>query len=176
MGDPLGVLLRCTKFRVERIAHRAADGRTHTREIVRHAGAVAIVPLVDEDHVCLIKTVRPAVARELIEIPAGTRETAEPPEETARRELAEETGYRAGRIRLLSRCFSTPGISDEELHLFAAFDLTAGEPSREQGEEIQNLVVTWEEAMQRVLDGSIADAKTIAGILLWNQLRDRKRN
>ena len=86
----------------------------------------------------------------LIELPAGTLEPGEDPAETARRELIEETGYRAESVLLLSEFFMSPGILNERMRLFLATGLTAGDTAREPGENIQNLVVSWEEALAMV--------------------------
>lgn len=160
------VLLETSRFRVERIGHGSGDQR-RVREIVRHPGAVAIVPVVDDDHICLIRNHRVAVGRELIEIPAGTLEPGEEPLETAVRELQEETGYRADDMSALHSFFLSPGILDERMHLFVARKLTAGPPAREPGELIENLVVTNREAIDMVRRGEIEDAKTIVGLAIY---------
>src|SRR5688572_19838094 len=94
-------LLTARVLRVEEVRDPDAGGHVDTRQVVRHPGAVAIVPMVDDDHVCLIRNYRVAAERTLIEIPAGTLAPNEPPEKTAGRELIEETGYVAGRIEKL---------------------------------------------------------------------------
>ena len=88
---------------------------------------------------------------------------------TADRELTEETGYRAGQLRRVHSFFLSPGILDERMHLFLATDLTSGKAAREAGENIENLVVAWEEAIKMVLDGRIQDAKTIVGLLFYER-------
>ena len=139
---------------------------------VEHPGAVAIIPLLDNDRVCLIRNDRIAVGKSLVELPAGTLEPAELPQRTAERELQEETGYRAAHWHELNGFFMSPGILNERMHLFVAKDLTAGPPAREAGEEIDNLIVSWDEAMAMALRGEIEDAKSLAGILLWDRLRE----
>jgi ADP-ribose pyrophosphatase len=126
---------------------------------------VAIVPVVDENHVCLIRNFRVSVGKTLVEIPAGTLEPDEDPRAAALRELAEETGYRADRLELLTACYLSPGILDERMHVFVATGLTLGPAAREPGEQIENLVVTWDEVLQQIRDGTIQDAKTIVGVL-----------
>ena len=93
--DQREVLLATPRFSVESVEVAAADGTLHRREIVRHPGSVAIVPVVDDNHVCLIRNFRASAGRILVEIPAGTLEPGEDPQAAAHRELAEETGYRA---------------------------------------------------------------------------------
>src|SRR5438128_1640385 len=102
------------------------DGQPIERDIILHPGAVAILPLVDAERVCLLRNRRPNVAATLIEIPAGTLEAGEAPEQAAPRELAEETGYRAGRLRKLTEFFPSPGVLAECTHLFVAEELSAG--------------------------------------------------
>ncbi len=137
---------------------------------IEHPGAVAIIPLLDDDHVCLIRNNRLAVGKTLIELPAGTLEPAELPQRTAERELQEETGYTAAHWHELNGFFMSPGILNERMHLFVARSLTPGLPAREAGEEIDNLVVSWDEAIAMALRGEIEDAKSLAGLLLWDKL------
>lgn len=164
------LLLEASRFSVHRIRYETSRG-THEREIVRHPGAVTVIPMVDDDHVCLIRQWRPVVAETLIELPAGTLEPEEPPAITAERELIEETGYRAALIERLHDFYLSPGILDERMYLFAATNLTAGETAREPGEQIENLVVSWSEAIEMVLHGEIRDAKTIVGLLHYDRRR-----
>lgn len=165
------VLLTAQRFRVEAVHRADATGQILRREVVRHPGAVTIVPLLAEQRVCLIRNYRVAVARTLIELPAGTLEPPEAPQVTAARELAEETGYRAGQLTRLAAFFLSPGILDERMHLFLATQLTAGAARREAGEEIENLVVPWPQAIEWALNGTIEDAKTLVGILRCESLR-----
>lgn len=161
-------LLTTSKFRVVRETITSAAGQLKTREIVRHPGACVIVPLLGDGRVCLIRNWRVAVNQTLIELPAGTLEPPEPPEAAAARELAEETGYRAATIRFLHAFYLSPGILDEKMHLYLATGLTAGQPEREEGEEIENLLVPLDAAIEMVFRGEIQDAKSIIG-LLWTQ-------
>ena len=168
------ILLTASRFRVESVERTAPDGSVRRREVVRHPGAVTILPMVDRDHVCLIRNYRVSVARTLIELPAGTLEKDEDPAHTAHRELIEETGYRAGRMEKMHEFLLSPGILDERMHLYLATELTAGAAQREPGEEIDNLVVPWATAIEWVLKGQIEDAKTLVGLLLYDALRKSK--
>jgi ADP-ribose pyrophosphatase len=159
-------ILTSQKFRVVRERITTPAGIEKTRDIVRHPGACVIVPRLDDGRVCLIRNFRIAAGQTLIELPAGTLEPPEPPHVTAERELIEETGYRAARIEPLHTFYLSPGILDERMHLFLATGLTAGPTAREEGEEIENLEVAWDEAVAMIFRGEIQDAKTIVG-LLW---------
>jgi ADP-ribose pyrophosphatase len=105
----------------------------------------------------------------MIELPAGTLEPGEDPKACAARELAEETGYRAGRLARLLVIHPSPGILTERLVIFLAQDLEAGPPRREAGEEIENLLVPMDEALAMVRDGRITDSKTVAALLFWDR-------
>jgi ADP-ribose pyrophosphatase len=137
-----------------------------------HPGAAVILPLVDDDHVCLIKNYRIAVSEELIELPAGTIDRSEDPLDTARRELLEETGYRAGTLEKLHEYWVSPGILSERMHFFVARDLTPGAAQPEPGEQIQAFVVSWSDALEMIVDQRIRDAKTIVGLLYYDRLRN----
>ena len=167
-------LLSTARFDVVEVPAIVGTPHGKTRQIVRHPGAVTIIPLVDEDHVCLIKNYRVSVDKVLIELPAGTREPNEEAIITAERELIEETGYRCKNLELLHRFLLSPGILDEQMHLYVATSLTAGAPAREEGEEIDNLVVTWKQAIDWVFSGKIKDAKTITGLLMFDHLRKNR--
>ncbi len=160
-------LLNTPRFDVERVTHRLMDGTAVTREIVRHPGAVVIVPILDDGRVCLIRNYRVAVNAELLELPAGTREPNESPRITAERELLEETGYRAASIEPLCELAMSPGILDERMHVFVARQLTAGDSAREIGEEIQNVLATAAEVDTLIRENTIQDAKTIAALLYF---------
>jgi ADP-ribose pyrophosphatase len=163
------LLFVASRFKVVREFQKTGNG-LRPREIVRHPGAVVVLPLLDDGRVCLIRNYRISVNQTLIELPAGTLEPGEEPIQNAERELIEETGYRAAQLQKLHAFYLSPGILDERMHLFLATGLTAGETAREAGEEIDNLVVPWEEALQMAVDGRIQDAKSIVGLLLVDRL------
>jgi ADP-ribose pyrophosphatase len=165
------ILLETPRFQVVRQSRRLPDGTTHTRETVVHPGAAVILPLLDENHVCLIRNYRVAVDAELIELPAGTIDPPESPRQTAERELIEETGYRAGSFEKLHDFWVSPGILNERMHFFVARDLEPGPPRPERGEQIRTLIVPWHEALGMIDSKQIRDAKTIVGLLLFDRLR-----
>src|SRR3954447_14897572 len=110
MDNERRVIFRGRKIDLALQSVRLADGSMAEREVVVHRGAVALVPMVDRDHVCLVKNHRYAIGKTLLEVPAGTIDAGESPDETAVRELAEETGYRAGRFSRLTEWFVSPGV------------------------------------------------------------------
>ena len=147
----------------------APDGTTFERDIVRHPGAVAIVPVDDDRSVYLVRQYRAAIDADLLEIPAGKRDVeGEPPEETARRELEEEVGMRAGRLRKLAEFYNSPGFCDEHSFLFLATDLTPTATSF-QGHEEQHMTVEQvplDRVPALIASGELVDAKSIVGLLL----------
>jgi ADP-ribose pyrophosphatase len=148
---------------------RDASGRETTREVLRHGGSVAILAFPAPGRVLLERNWRHALEQDMIELPAGTLEPGEDPKACAARELAEETGYRAGRLARLLVIHPSPGILTERLVIFLAQDLEAGPPRREAGEEIENLLVPMDEALAMVRDGRITDSKTVAALLFWDR-------
>jgi ADP-ribose pyrophosphatase len=148
-------------FRGRLVSVEVREGRY--REIVHHPGSCAVVALVAGD-VLLVRQFRDAVDREMLEIPAGTRDVrGEDPATCAARELMEETGHRAVRIEPLAAIHASPGFLDERIELFLAEAEPAGEPS-EEGIEIVRMPL--DEASSAVRDGRITDAKSAVGILM----------
>jgi ADP-ribose pyrophosphatase len=140
------------------------QGQLRTKEVVRHPGAVVLLPVLSDGRVVMIENHRHSVGQTLLELPAGTIESDEPPATTAARELIEETGYHAGRLEKLHEFYSCPGICDELMHLYLATELTAGEPDREATEQIENRIVSPDEISQLISRGEIRDAKTLVGL------------
>lgn len=141
------------------------DGQEARREVVRHPGAVAIVPMASADEVILIKQFRYCAATTLWEIPAGTMEQGETPLACARRELIEETGYRAGKMKALGGFYTTPGFCNEFLYLFVATELEPCESNLDRDEQIETHKMSMEEAFRKIESGEIADAKTLVGLM-----------
>ncbi len=154
-------------FEVEILEWADDQGRTIRREVVRHPGAVLIVPRLDGDRLVLVRNYRVAVNQRLWELPAGTLEAGEAPRDAAGRELEEETGYRAARIEHLSDFYTSPGFCDELMRVFTADELEFVGQRLEPHEEIEVGVVAGAEALAMVADGRIIDAKTIAALHLW---------
>jgi ADP-ribose pyrophosphatase len=149
-------------------------GRRHRREVVVHPGAVVVLPLLPDDRVLLIRNYRYAVGESLLELPAGTLERGEEPINCAGRELIEETGYVARRLKSLGSFFSSPGILSERMYAFAAYDLEAGEAAPEAGEQIEPRPTDWEDAIDMIRSGAIRDAKTIATVLMYDRFHRGK--
>ncbi len=155
-------------FRVRTDELRYGDGSVHRLDVIEHRGSYGIIAVPAERGIVLVRQYRPAVARVLWEIPAGTAEPDEDVLDGARRELAEETGYRARTVRSLGTFFMTPGFCNEVMHFVHASELEAGEQSLDDDEEIETRVFTLEQAYELVARGEIADAKTMLA-LLWLQ-------
>ncbi len=150
-----------------------ADGSTAEREVVVHRGAVALVPLVDATRVCLVKNDRHAIGKTLLEVPAGTIDEGESPDQTAARELSEETGYRAGRITRVRDWYVSPGVMTERMFLYLCEDLVSGPTDHQPDERLETVILPWEEAVAMAYDGRIQDAKSILALLICDRLRSR---
>jgi len=149
---------------------RFPDGSTGKLEMLRHSGASAVVPFVDDPsapdpRVLLIRQFRHAADRFIWEVPAGRLDPGESPERCAERELEEETGQRAGRLERLTTIFTTPGFTDEKIHLFAAYDLGEGRTRREADEFMELHERRWSDVMASIRSGEIEDGKTLISLL-----------
>lgn len=151
---------------VRRDTVRLPNGHEATREVVAHPGAVAVVPVTAAGEVVLVRQYRYPIAQELLEVPAGKLDKGEAPEACARRELEEETGYRAGRLEHLASFYTAPGFTDEIMHLYLASDLSQT-AQHTDGDEFINIEYYKPAQLKQMLqDKKIIDAKTIAGLLL----------
>lgn len=139
------------------------SGLETTREIVVHPGAVAIIPLLD-DEILFTQQYRIAARKQLLEIPAGTLEPGETPLLCARRELIEETGYEAQRIRKLFSCYLAPGYSTEKIHFFLATRLVRKSAKQAEDEAITVRAMRLHQGLRAIEAGRIQDAKTICAL------------
>ncbi len=164
-----GTLLKVYRDRV-----RLPDGSEGGRENIRHPGAEAIVPLLEDGRVLLERQYRYPHAREFIEIPAGKLEPGEPGLETAKRELLEETGYTALEWQPLGVLHTAIAYTDEAIQLFVARKLTLQARKLDVGEFLETFSVPMDEALEMVRDGRISDAKTVAALLWLDRWGRRK--
>jgi ADP-ribose pyrophosphatase len=152
------------------------DGSIGQLEMVRHPGASAVVPFLDDPgaanpRILLLRQFRHAADGYIWEIPAGRLDPGETPEACARRELAEETGMRASRLDRLTTFFTTPGFTDERIHLFLAGGLEEGEHRREADEFMELCPIRWSEALGLIERGEVVDGKTLIGLLYAEAFR-----
>ena len=142
------------------------NGKEAGREFIRHPGAVAIVPITPEGHIVLVRQYRYPVGKTMLEVPAGKLDKGEQPDECARRELEEETGYVAHNIKKLSSIYTTPGFTDEVIHLYVGDQLTLAKQCPDEDEFLDVEVYTKEQIKVMIQDGTINDAKSILALLL----------
>ncbi len=151
-------------IRLERDIVRLPNGLETSREVVRHPGAVGIVAL-QNDHLLMVRQYRYAIGQETLEIPAGKLDSQELPKDCAERELREETGYR-GTLEPIGSVYTTPGFTDEVMHLFLAQDLIWDPLAPDDDEFLEVERVAWDQAVLMAQESKFKDAKTILGILL----------
>lgn len=142
------------------------NGKEAKREIVEHPGAVAVVPILPDGRIIMVRQYRHAVGKALLEIPAGKLDRGEIPEQCARRELEEETGYASNQLRLLTSVWTAPGFSDEIIHIYVAENLQEKVQNLDEDEFLHIEFYSKEELWQMIQDGSISDSKTIIGLCL----------
>ena len=159
-------------FDVRRDTVSLPNGETTTREIAVHPEVIAVLPITDDGRLVLVRQFRKAAERVLLELPAGGVDPGESSEEAVRREMEEETGYRVGSLKLLSSFYTSPGYTTELMHLYEATDLEAGEPT-EETDQIEVVLMTLDEALQRIGSDEVADAKTILGLLMYAREREQ---
>lgn len=165
------IVYRGRKIQVACETVEGRHGQIITRDIILHPGAVAILPIVSRDEVCLLRNERPNAGEVLWEIPAGTLEPGEPPDQAAVRELAEETGFRAARWTRILEAFPSPGVLSERMWLYVAENLTPGPQKLEADENLEPHLVPWTQALAWITDGTLRDMKTILALLLWDRMR-----
>lgn len=143
---------------------RTVNGEELKREFVLHPGSVVLAPVLPGGRIVLIRNYRHTLDQVILELPAGTLKPGEPFEVGAARELAEETGFTAGRLIKLGDYFAAPGLTNELMHIVLAEQLTAGTPSPEVDEQMNVEIVPFEQALAMTRDGRIRDAKTMIGL------------
>jgi len=161
------------RINVDQDQVRFPDGSVGTLEMVRHPGASAVIPFLDpidsrDPRVILIRQYRWAAEEVMWEIPAGTLDAGEAPERCAHRELREEAGVEAAELRHLTTIYTTPGFTDELIHLYAATGLTRVPMAHEADEFIEAHELRWSEIGRMIHDGRIRDGKTLTA-LMWVQ-------
>lgn len=142
------------------------------REIVEHSGAVGILGVTKENKIIFVRQFRKPVEEILLEIPAGKIEANENPESCALRELKEETGYSTTNIKKILEFYTTPGFSNEVLHIYLAEDLQEGVATPDEDEYIESVYLSLDEAVKKIIDGEIKDSKTIVAVLAYKNIVD----
>jgi ADP-ribose pyrophosphatase len=148
---------------VQKVTVKLPNGSTTDREIVEHPEVIAVLPLLDDGRVVLVRQFRKAAEKVLLEVPAGGVEAGESPEDAVRREMIEETGYRVGSVKKLTSFYTSPGFTTELMHLYEARGLEAGNAT-EETDQIEVVLLTPEEALKRVESDDVADAKTLLAL------------
>jgi len=157
-------------LKVEQDQVMAPDGREYVREYILHPGAAMIIPILPNGNVVMVHQYRHAVKKVFLEFPAGKRDHGEDSLITARRELAEETGYEAKEMRLLTQIHPVIGYSNEHIDLFLAKDLTKTEQRLDQGEFLELVEMTPADLIKQVYDGKITDVKTQIGVFWLDKI------
>ena len=164
------ILLKTRKFKV---VHRMVDtgsGEPVGKDLILHPGAAVVLPITDDGKVVMVRNWRWAIARELLELPAGTLEPLEEPHDCAYRELEEETGFTAGTLRPLCRFYTSPGVMTELIYAFVATELTEGQQHLSSDEKISVEIMSFEEIDHLIRIGKIMDAKTLATFLYYQMM------
>ena len=160
---------RVINLRVDEI--EVSSGLNVRREVVAHPGAVVMLPVDAEGRILWVRQHRWAAGRSLLELPAGTLEAGESPEETARRELAEEVGFAASTWQSLGGFYSAPGFCTEYLHAFLATGLSEEQADGDEDEDIEVVPLTLEESLARIDAGDVEDAKSLSALFLYMRRR-----
>jgi ADP-ribose pyrophosphatase len=161
------VVYRGRLFDVELDRLRFGNGIEANREILRHPGAVCMIPVAADGTIYFVTQYRHAAGRRLLELPAGTLEPGEDPADTAVRELQEEVGFRPGQVQSLDGFYVAPGYTSEYIHLFLCTELEASVLDGDDDEDIEIVALSAREAIEKIDNGEICDAKSIIGVLRW---------
>ena len=140
------------------------NGATADLEVIAHPGAAAVVPMKDDRTVIMVRQYRHAVGRFIYEIPAGKLHAGEDPRDCAAREVEEETGYKVGQLEPVLSFLTTPGFTNEIIHIFAGHDLSPGTQNLGADEVLEVIEMPLDQAVAHINDGEIQDAKTIIGL------------
>jgi len=172
--DDASKVFRGTRIDVHAFQLTGREGKSIQKEVVVHPGAVVILPILDREHLIMIRNERFAVGKTLWELPAGTLEKNEAPLKTAMRELIEETGYEAKQMEHLTTFYTTPGFSNEVMYAYVATDLSFVGQDLDETEQIVTEIVTWKKALEMAKDGTIADGKTLTTLLFYHTFMAKK--
>ncbi|MEW9669653.1 NUDIX domain-containing protein [Ammoniphilus sp. 3BR4] len=151
------------------------NGNLSKREIVKHPGAVAVIAVTPENRIIMVRQFRKPLEKTILEIPAGKLEKGEEPLACAKRELIEETGYRASEMKFVSSFYTSPGFADEIIHIYEAQGIQAGVAQPDQDEFVDLVEVTLEEAFQYIQSGDIIDAKTVFAVYYWENAQLKRQ-
>ena len=160
---------RIVRLELDRVIE--PSGVEATREVVRHSGAVVVLPVLEDGRIVLIRQYRYAVDRFMLEVPAGRLEAGEVLEDAARRELQEETGYFAHELTFLTSIFPAPGYTDERMYLYRASRLEPRESSPDEDEAIEVVPMSRDEALEALMSTDGADGKTLLALMLMTKTK-----
>ncbi|GGK15151.1 ADP-ribose pyrophosphatase [Caldalkalibacillus thermarum] len=164
---------RIISLQVERV--ELPNGKTSTREVVKHPGAVAVMPFTNDGRMVVVRQFRKPLEKEIFEIPAGKLEKGEDPALCALRELEEETGYSAQNLQLVTSFYTSPGFADELLYIFEATDLKQGSVRPDADEFVEMRLISLEEGLKLMETREIHDAKTVFALMYWQNKRLKAR-
>ncbi|MDR5658172.1 NUDIX hydrolase [Serpentinicella sp. ANB-PHB4] len=147
-----------------------ADKKYSKREVVEHKGAAGVLPITYDGNIILVKQYRKPIERSILEIPAGRIELKEDPQSAALRELKEETGYTSSNVKKMLSFYSSPGFTNEEIHIYLALNLESGLASPDDGENLEIVKMDINHALSAILNGEIKDSKTVMSILYYSRM------
>jgi ADP-ribose pyrophosphatase len=159
-------LYRGRVFNLVRLRYQLPNGKEHTYDLVKHSGAVVIVPLDQQGNIWFVRQFRIGAEESLLELPAGLLEEQEAPEASAEREAREEIGQAAGQLERLGEFYMVPGYSTEKMHVFLATELYQSQLPTDEDEFLERIAVPAQEVYKQAQAGQICDGKTLAALLL----------